>query len=89
MYRFDIKYICRRDGYEKQYRYHCPRCELPVAYEMNEQRKSGAYTYILVFEISSPPPTAKGVGNLANIGFTGLAGGEGVALAGCFSSSGA
>ncbi|KAG1148688.1 hypothetical protein G6F38_003329 [Rhizopus arrhizus] len=43
----DCVLLKRRDGYEKQYRYHCPRCELPVAYEMNEQRKSGAYTYIL------------------------------------------
>jgi hypothetical protein len=40
------------------------------------------------FEIS-PAPTANGVGNLANIGLTGLAGGEGAALTGFFSSSGA
>ncbi|KAI9486393.1 MAG: hypothetical protein EXX96DRAFT_548889 [Benjaminiella poitrasii] len=37
----------RRDGYEKQYRYQCPRCNLTVAYEMNENRKSLPYTYIL------------------------------------------
>ncbi|OBZ85375.1 hypothetical protein A0J61_06571 [Choanephora cucurbitarum] len=37
----------RREGYEKQFRYHCPRCQLTIAYEMNEHRKSGPYTYIL------------------------------------------
>jgi len=33
-------------GFEKQYRYHCPRCRLPIAYEMTPTRKSGPYTYI-------------------------------------------
>ncbi|KAL9539555.1 hypothetical protein MBANPS3_010192 [Mucor bainieri] len=37
----------RRDGYEKQFRYHCPRCQLVIAYEMNEHRKLGPYTYVL------------------------------------------
>ncbi|KAI8973536.1 hypothetical protein BDF20DRAFT_882909 [Mycotypha africana] len=37
----------RREGYEKQFRYHCPRCNLVIAYEMNDVRKSGPYTYIL------------------------------------------
>ncbi|ORZ07636.1 hypothetical protein BCR42DRAFT_383303 [Absidia repens] len=37
----------RRDGFEKQYRYHCPRCELFIAYEMKEERKSDHYTYIV------------------------------------------
>ncbi|ORE03454.1 hypothetical protein BCV72DRAFT_308208 [Rhizopus microsporus var. microsporus] len=43
----DCVLLKRRNGYEKQYRYQCPRCELTVAYEMNEHRKSGPYTYIL------------------------------------------
>ncbi|KAI8085169.1 uncharacterized protein BX664DRAFT_284237 [Halteromyces radiatus] len=37
----------RGEGFEKQYRYHCPRCELLIAYEMKEERKSGHYTYIV------------------------------------------
>ncbi|CAG8813695.1 11606_t:CDS:2, partial [Gigaspora margarita] len=37
----------RTDGYEKQYRLHCPRCNLFIAYETTERRKSGPYTYIV------------------------------------------
>ncbi|KAI9305021.1 hypothetical protein BJ944DRAFT_288161 [Cunninghamella echinulata] len=39
--------IKRPDGFEKQFRYHCPRCELLVAYEMKEERKTDTYTYIV------------------------------------------
>ncbi|CAJ0630730.1 6565_t:CDS:2 [Entrophospora sp. SA101] len=35
------------DGYEKQFRLHCPRCNLLIAYEMTERRKNGQYTYIV------------------------------------------
>ncbi|KAG1451679.1 hypothetical protein G6F56_008020 [Rhizopus delemar] len=42
----DCVLLKRRDGYEKQYRYHCPRCDLAIAYEMNEHRKSGPFSYI-------------------------------------------
>ncbi|KAI8886726.1 hypothetical protein K501DRAFT_243571 [Backusella circina FSU 941] len=52
----------RRDGFEKQYRYHCPRCNLLIAYEMNEHRKSGPYTYIVEGALTdiqgSAPPNA-------------------------------
>ncbi|CAB4432554.1 unnamed protein product [Rhizophagus irregularis] len=37
----------RSDGYEKQYKLHCPRCNLFLAYEVTEKRKSGPYTYIV------------------------------------------
>ncbi|CAG8708962.1 9235_t:CDS:2 [Acaulospora morrowiae] len=37
----------RAEGYEKQYRLHCPRCSLLIAYELTEKRKTGPYTYIL------------------------------------------
>ncbi|KAI8076483.1 uncharacterized protein B0P05DRAFT_546037 [Gilbertella persicaria] len=43
----DCVLLKRKEGYEKQYRYHCPRCHLTIAYEMNEHRKSGEFTYIL------------------------------------------
>lgn len=43
----DCVLLKRREGYEKQYRYHCPRCQLTIAYEMTENRKQGLYTYIL------------------------------------------
>lgn len=58
----DCVLLKRRDGYEKQFRYHCPRCELTVAYEMNAHRKSGLYTYILDGALTdiqgSAPPNA-------------------------------
>jgi len=42
------KLIRRKDGYEKQYRYSCPRCLLPFLYETDsEKRRSGAFSYIL------------------------------------------
>ncbi|KAI9492720.1 hypothetical protein BDB00DRAFT_826913 [Zychaea mexicana] len=54
--------VKRREGFEKQYRYHCPRCRLLVAYEMNENKKSGPYTYIvdsaLTEKQGSAPPNA-------------------------------
>ncbi|CAG8494494.1 9891_t:CDS:2 [Ambispora gerdemannii] len=37
----------RLQGYEKQYRLHCPRCNLFIAYEVTPKRKSGAFTYIV------------------------------------------
>ncbi|CAG8613758.1 610_t:CDS:2 [Dentiscutata heterogama] len=37
----------RADGYEKQYRLYCPRCNLFIAYETTDRRKSGPYTYIV------------------------------------------
>jgi hypothetical protein len=37
----------RSDGYEKQYKLHCPRCNLFLAYEVTEKRKSGPYPYIV------------------------------------------
>ncbi|KAI9016482.1 hypothetical protein CLU79DRAFT_762765 [Phycomyces nitens] len=43
----DCVILKRRDGFEKQYRYRCPRCDLLVAYEMVDNRKSGPYTYIV------------------------------------------
>ncbi|KAI8149147.1 hypothetical protein BJV82DRAFT_208536 [Fennellomyces sp. T-0311] len=52
----------RREGYEKQHRYYCPRCRLLVAYEMTEHRKSGPYTYIVDSALTevqgSTPPNA-------------------------------
>ncbi|CAO3595796.1 unnamed protein product [Absidia cylindrospora] len=52
----------RRDGFEKQYRYHCPRCELLIAYEMKEERKSDHYTYIVDAALTNvqgiAPPSA-------------------------------
>ncbi|KAG0165856.1 hypothetical protein DFQ28_008221 [Apophysomyces sp. BC1034] len=43
----DCVIIRRRDGFEKQYRYRCPRCNLWIAYEMTENRKLGPYTYLV------------------------------------------
>ncbi|CAI2166247.1 2979_t:CDS:10 [Funneliformis geosporum] len=37
----------RPDGYEKQYRLNCPRCNLFLAYEVTEERKKGPHTYIV------------------------------------------
>ncbi|KAI9322604.1 hypothetical protein BX666DRAFT_1896751 [Dichotomocladium elegans] len=52
----------RKEGYEKQYRYHCPRCQLLVAYETTENRKSGPFTYIVDSALTEvqgrPPPNA-------------------------------
>ncbi|KAG2178018.1 hypothetical protein INT43_003271 [Umbelopsis isabellina] len=39
--------IRREEGYEKQHRLCCPRCNLVVAYETTQQRRAGPYTYIL------------------------------------------
>ncbi|CAO3640949.1 unnamed protein product [Cunninghamella blakesleeana] len=54
--------IKRPDGFEKQYRYHCPRCELLIAYEMQEERKSDTYTYIVDGSLTETqgniPPTS-------------------------------
>lgn len=37
----------RQGGHEKQYRFHCPRCALPVAYQSTPPpAKSGTYLYI-------------------------------------------
>ncbi|KAF9549646.1 hypothetical protein EC957_003182 [Mortierella hygrophila] len=33
--------------FEKQYRLHCPRCSLPIAYETTKHLKGGPYTYIV------------------------------------------
>ncbi|KAF9921526.1 hypothetical protein FBU30_008405 [Linnemannia zychae] len=33
--------------YEKQYRLHCPRCDLLIAYETTKHLKGGPYTYIV------------------------------------------
>ena len=38
----------RQGGHEKQYRLHCPRCALPVAYQSTPPPvKSGPYLYII------------------------------------------
>ena len=38
----------RKGGYERQYRFACPRCALPVAYQTNPPpAKSGEFLYIL------------------------------------------
>ncbi|ORX93073.1 hypothetical protein K493DRAFT_176342, partial [Basidiobolus meristosporus CBS 931.73] len=42
----------RPNGYEKQYRLLCPRCQVIVAYEANPN-PSGEYTYILDGAISA------------------------------------
>ncbi|KAI0723207.1 hypothetical protein C8Q76DRAFT_722065 [Earliella scabrosa] len=40
--------IERQGGHEKQYRFHCPRCALPVAYQATPPPpKSGPFLYIL------------------------------------------
>ncbi|KAM5540423.1 hypothetical protein V8D89_005881 [Ganoderma adspersum] len=40
--------IERPGGHEKQYRFHCPRCALPVAYQPTPPPvKSGPYLYIV------------------------------------------
>ncbi len=37
----------RQGGHEKQYRFHCPRCALPVAYQSTPPpAKSGPFLYI-------------------------------------------
>lgn len=33
--------------FEKQYRLHCPRCSLLIAYETTKHLKGGPYTYIV------------------------------------------
>ncbi|PIL37065.1 hypothetical protein GSI_00757 [Ganoderma sinense ZZ0214-1] len=39
--------IERQGGHEKQYRFHCPRCALPVAYQSTPPPvKSGPYLYV-------------------------------------------
>lgn len=76
----------RRDGFEKQYRYHCPRkyspqrymmaclteslilieiflpifigCELLIAYELKEERKSDHYTYLVDASLTDVQGTA-------------------------------
>ncbi|KAI0650347.1 hypothetical protein C8Q79DRAFT_943225 [Trametes meyenii] len=38
----------RQGGHEKQYRFHCPRCALPVAYQPTPPpAKSGPFLYVL------------------------------------------
>ncbi|KAI8064233.1 hypothetical protein BC940DRAFT_306491 [Gongronella butleri] len=37
----------RGEAFEMQYRYHCPRCQLLIAYETQPERKVGHYTYIV------------------------------------------
>ncbi|KZT74304.1 hypothetical protein DAEQUDRAFT_748272 [Daedalea quercina L-15889] len=38
----------RANGYERQYRFQCPRCTLPVAYQTTPPPvKSGPYLYVL------------------------------------------
>ncbi|ORX46763.1 hypothetical protein DM01DRAFT_1339419 [Hesseltinella vesiculosa] len=37
----------RGDLLEPQYRYHCPRCQLLIAYESQPERKNGHYTYVV------------------------------------------
>ncbi|KAI0324959.1 hypothetical protein GY45DRAFT_1288072 [Cubamyces sp. BRFM 1775] len=40
--------IERQGGHEKQYRFHCPRCALPVAYQSTPPPvKSGPFLYVL------------------------------------------
>ena len=37
----------RQGGHEKQYRFHCPRCALPVAYQSTPPPvKSGPFLYV-------------------------------------------
>ncbi|EIW51351.1 uncharacterized protein TRAVEDRAFT_137539, partial [Trametes versicolor FP-101664 SS1] len=37
----------RQGGHEKQYRFHCPRCALPVAYQSTPPpAKSGPFLYV-------------------------------------------
>ncbi|KAI7817194.1 hypothetical protein BC939DRAFT_532985 [Gamsiella multidivaricata] len=43
----ETKIIKRGDKFEKQYRLHCPRCNLLIAYETTSQLKGGPYTYIV------------------------------------------
>ncbi|KDQ20752.1 hypothetical protein BOTBODRAFT_26770 [Botryobasidium botryosum FD-172 SS1] len=39
--------IARRDGHERQYRFLCPRCTLPIGYQSTPPpAKSGPYVYI-------------------------------------------
>ena len=41
------RYFCRQGGYERQFRFYCPRCTLPVAYQSTPPPvKSGAFVYI-------------------------------------------
>lgn len=38
----------RKDGHERQYRFLCPRCSLPIGYQTNPPpAKSAPYIYIL------------------------------------------
>ncbi|KAI9288252.1 hypothetical protein BC943DRAFT_318075 [Umbelopsis sp. AD052] len=37
----------REEGYEKQCRLVCPRCNLLIGYETTPERRKGPYTYIL------------------------------------------
>ncbi|KAH9951663.1 hypothetical protein B0H21DRAFT_684646 [Amylocystis lapponica] len=37
----------RQEGHERQYRFHCPRCNLPVAYQSTPPPvKSGPFVYV-------------------------------------------
>ncbi|KAI8380921.1 uncharacterized protein BYT42DRAFT_494715 [Radiomyces spectabilis] len=60
MAEYDDCYVLKRqNGFEKQYRYHCPRCHLLIAYETTEERKRGPYTYILdgaLADVQGRPP---------------------------------
>ena len=41
-------YVHRPGGHEKQYRYHCPRCTLPIGYQSTPPpAKAAPYVYIL------------------------------------------
>ncbi|KAH8105923.1 hypothetical protein BXZ70DRAFT_917381 [Cristinia sonorae] len=43
----------RQGGHERQYRLHCPRCNLPVGYQTTPPpMKSGPFTYILKGSLS-------------------------------------
>ncbi|TCD60188.1 hypothetical protein EIP91_010602 [Steccherinum ochraceum] len=43
----------RPGGHERQYRLHCPRCNLPVGYQTTPPpMKSGPYTYVLKGAVS-------------------------------------
>ncbi|KAL1923432.1 uncharacterized protein VTP21DRAFT_8412 [Calcarisporiella thermophila] len=37
----------RTNGFEKQFRFHCARCSLPIAYELTEKTRGGQYTYLI------------------------------------------
>ena len=45
--RVPITVFIREGGHEKQYRFHCPRCALPVAYQSTPPPvKSGPFLYV-------------------------------------------